>query len=93
MARINCLNSYLLFIDIIMIFNFSNCLDHILIMNDVLRLIIYDATLSDSNVYTCRASNEIGVAEKHYTVIVKGDIFHNFLIDHVVRKCLFKYYI
>lgn len=43
-------------------------------MNDVLRLIIYDATLSDSNVYTCRASNEAGEVKKHYNVTVKGKV-------------------
>jgi len=49
-------------------------LDHILVINDILRLIIYDASLSDSNVYTCRASNEAGAIEKSYNIVVKGDI-------------------
>lgn len=45
--------------------------DHILVINDILRLIIYDASLSDSNVYTCRASNEAGEIEKNYNIVVK----------------------
>lgn len=48
--------------------------EHILIINDALRLIIYDATLKDSNVYTCRATNEAGITEKHYNVVVKGEV-------------------
>lgn len=51
-------------------------LDHILVINNILRLIIYDASLSDSNVYTCRASNEGGAIEKNYNIVVKGDIIY-----------------
>lgn len=43
-----------------------------------MRLIIYDAVLRDSKVYTCKASNDAGTAMKHYNVIVKSnDIFSN----------------
>ncbi|XP_025417794.1 hemicentin-1-like isoform X3 [Sipha flava] len=57
--------------------------EHILIINDALRLIIYDATLKDSNVYTCTATNEAGLTEKHYNVIVKAKT-----IDSVANETL-----
>jgi len=46
--------------------------EHVII-NDVSRLIIYDATKSDANVYICRALNEAGVTEKYFNVSIKGD--------------------
>lgn len=49
-------------------------LEHVLSINAYKR-VIYDATLNDSNVYTCRASNEDGVTENHFNVTVKGVIF------------------
>lgn len=59
----------------VLIINFYySFLEHVLIINDVPRLIIYDATTSDSNVYICRAFNEAGVTERHYNVTVKGEI-------------------
>lgn len=70
-------------------------LDHILVINDVLRLIIYDASLSDSNVYTCRASNEAGAVEKSYNIVVKGDIILTeflpliFLYTPLVKICTY----
>ncbi|XP_060859495.1 hemicentin-1-like isoform X1 [Metopolophium dirhodum] len=47
--------------------------DHILVINDFRRLIIYDTPLGDSNVFTCRASNEAGAIEKNYKIVVKGE--------------------
>ncbi|VVC26961.1 Immunoglobulin subtype,Immunoglobulin-like domain,Immunoglobulin-like fold,von Willebrand factor [Cinara cedri] len=44
--------------------------DHIFVYKGS-RLIIFDATPSDSNLYTCRATNINGVAEKKYNIIVK----------------------
>lgn len=42
-----------------------------------MRLVINDAILRDSKVYTCKASNDAGTAIKHYNIIVKGnDIFY-----------------
>lgn len=49
-------------------------LEHLFITKEDLRLIIYDATLSNTNVYTCRAFNEAGMTEKHYHIIVQSKI-------------------
>lgn len=55
-------------------------LEHVLPINAYKR-VIYDATLNDSNVYTCRASNEDGVTEYNFNVTVKGVYYNFFLLD------------
>ncbi|XP_050438116.1 hemicentin-1-like isoform X2 [Adelges cooleyi] len=45
--------------------------DHVFIVSGTTRLVIYDATFDESNVYICRASNDFGVSEKHYQIIVR----------------------
>lgn len=55
-------------------------LEHVLSINANKR-VIYDATLNDSNAYTCRASNEDGVTENHFNVTVKGVIVFFFYLQ------------
>lgn len=54
-------------------------LEHVLSIN-AYKKVIYDATLNNSNVYTCRTSNEDGVTENHFNVTVKGVIIFFFYL-------------